>query len=95
MLKALSNSADCLIIETSEGRFEIPAALLRQNCPCAQCKSFQKKTLKVLDYSPTEIKILKASPAGNYGIKIYFSDGHSFGIFTFEHLLKLANQSKI
>lgn len=33
--------------------------------------------------------MLNVEPVGSYGIKIYWSDGHSAGIYTFDHLRKI------
>ena len=94
MIRAVIKNPLSLLVITQDEEFEIPANVLRYNCPCAKCKSEQVKAFKILDYDPEEIKILSVTGVGNYGVKINFSDGHSFGIFTFEQLIKLSKQLK-
>jgi DUF971 family protein len=36
---------------------------------------------------------LGAELAGNYGLRIEFSDGHSTGIYTWQYLRELASQA--
>ena len=94
MIRAVSNNPLSLLVITQDEEFEIPANVLRHNCPCAKCRSNQQKAFRILDYDPKEIKILSVTEVGNYGVKINFSDGHSFGIFTFDHLINLSKQLK-
>ncbi len=69
-------------------------AYLRDECPCALCNDQrQKKGALVAPPASPLLPIFKpkpravsAVPAGNYAIQIFFSDGHSSGIFSYEHL---------
>jgi DUF971 family protein len=36
-------------------------------------------------YKPT-LKMLSVEPVGNYAIRIHWSDGHSTGLYSWEHL---------
>jgi DUF971 family protein len=73
-------------------------ALLRRMSPSADMRQLREEMaanpLTVLPSSSGggsgPITALTASLAGNYGIKITFSDGHSTGIFTWEYLKQLA-----
>ena len=38
------------------------------------------------------IEIVSMTPAGNYGYKIAFSDGHSSGIYSFELLRSISRE---
>lgn len=63
---------------------------LRINCTCAQCID-EDTGRKLLDASrvPLDIAINSFKPVGRYGVNVTFSDRHSTGIYTFEHLRKL------
>ncbi len=68
---------------------------LRDSCPCATCRQPDPPQpadggLRVLSPAETQpLDIVAMSPVGNYAYHIQFSDGHSTGIFTFDHLRRL------
>ncbi len=90
-----------LTVEWEDGTttyFSIP--LLRRMSPSADMRELrQEMAANPLTVLPSTsgrsgpITALDASLAGNYGIKITFSDGHSTGIFTWEYLKTLAGTS--
>jgi DUF971 family protein len=90
-----------LLITWSDGPESVlTVGMLRQNCPCAGCDDLRKHAdpLRVLPASVKPVKLdqLVADQielVGNYAIQIRFSDGHDTGIFTFDHLRRLAAQS--
>jgi DUF971 family protein len=72
---------------------------LRDKCPCATCtgahgtpprepESPQNAASPFQMYTPT-LKIVSVAPVGNYAIQIHWSDGHSTGIYSWEHLRKI------
>ena len=64
-----------------------PARLLRLNCSCAQCVDEITGKKRLADDSvPEDVKPLSISPVGRYALHFQWSDGHSSGIYTFEHL---------
>ena len=71
-----------------ESLFE--ARFLRLQCPCASCvdEMTGKRVLRdeqVSDtVSPTSVELV-----GRYAIRVWWSDGHSSGIYTFELLRDL------
>lgn len=84
-------------------------AFLRDNCPCAVCTgahgtvpqrtNYQATSTPVADpanpfkiYQPA-VKMLSVEPVGQYAIKIQWNDGHGSGIYSWEHLRKLAEQT--
>lgn len=71
---------------------------LREECPCATCNDLREKkqsldsTVPTLSSSPA-LPMFKPKPrakaatqVGNYAIQISFSDGHSTGIYSYDHL---------
>ena len=69
--------------------------LLRQRCPCASCEgetdalgNLYKGPEQVLNPSSFEISGLQS--VGYYGLRPFWKDGHSTGIFTGDLLKKLS-----
>ena len=65
----------------------IPAARLRDLCPCAECVE-EGTGRKILDPAsiPADIRPGAISPVGNYAVQITWSDGHSTGIYSWRAL---------
>ena len=83
-------------IDWKDGRHsEYGLQYLRDNCPCASCAAPQHSPADNQElppfpmYTPT-LKIESVEPAGNYAIKIRWSDGHDAGIYTFEYLRSIS-----
>jgi prepilin-type processing-associated H-X9-DG protein len=76
--------------------FDFP--YLRDNCPCATCNDERDKKSALAEASPAfasspalpmfkpKTRATAATQVGNYAIQISFSDGHSTGIYSFDHL---------
>jgi DUF971 family protein len=65
---------------------------LRDKCPCAVCTGAHGTTPRQPEsnnplqlYKPV-LKILNVEQVGTYAIRIHWNDGHSSGIYSFEHL---------
>ena len=73
---------------------ELPFRLLRESCPCAACVD-ENTGRRILDITtiPDDIAPLKLSLAGNYALRIAWSDRHETGLYTWEHLAQLAAQT--
>jgi DUF971 family protein len=54
---------------------------LRDHCPCAGCTGSHGTAPRV--------KMESVEPVGNYAIRIVWSDGHSTGIYSFDHFRKI------
>jgi DUF971 family protein len=73
-------------------------AYLRENCPCATCNEERIKKDSVAENFPAfasspalpmfkpKPRAQSATPVGQYAIQLSFSDGHSTGIYSYEHL---------
>lgn len=68
----------------------LPARLLRQACPCAQCVE-EGTGRQLLDPAtvPETIVLTGAELVGRYAVSFTWSDGHNTGIFTWPHLRAL------
>jgi DUF971 family protein len=72
---------------------------LRDECPCASCTGAHGTEPQKTNYSSPaaspfqmykpSIKMLNVEPVGNYAIKIYWNDGHSTGIYSYDHLRRI------
>jgi len=73
-------------------------AYLREECPCATCNDAREKK-QALGEAASPFKSSPALPmfkpkpraqaatqVGNYAIQISFTDGHSTGIYSYDHL---------
>ncbi len=65
---------------------------LRDRCPCAGCTGAhgtpprQPEANNPFPMFKPNLKMLNAEPVGGYAIRIYWSDGHSSGIYSYHHL---------
>jgi ATP-binding protein involved in chromosome partitioning len=70
---------------------QLPNKQVRASCRCALC--VQEMTGEALldpETIPDDITVESLSPLGHYALAITWSDGHSSGIFSWEHLRGLA-----
>ena len=60
---------------------------LRLRCACANCQS-EVTGERLLDPTtvPEDLSVTNMAIAGNYGVSIHFSDGHTTGIYRFREL---------
>jgi len=71
-------------------------AYLREECPCATCNDERAKKQTFAAAAPASSAVLpmfkpkpraqSATVMGNYAVQIRFSDGHSTGIYSYDHL---------
>jgi DUF971 family protein len=71
---------------------------LRDECPCATCNDEREKKSSLTSSSPAmspasvlpmfkpKARAQAATQVGNYAVQISFSDGHSTGIYSYDHL---------
>lgn len=70
---------------------ELPFALLRSACMCAQCR--KRKLDGETPISSPDVKLVDARPSG-YGLQLVFDDGHDRGIFPWIYLKRLARDQQ-
>ena len=87
---------DLLIVSFSDGtEAMVSLDLLRQRCPCAACEgetdalgNLYKGPEQTLN--PSSFQISGLQPVGYYGLRPFWKDGHTTGIFTGALLKKLS-----
>ncbi|MEY4563948.1 MAG: hypothetical protein RLZZ618_3225 [Pseudomonadota bacterium] len=65
----------------------LSAAVLRQSCRCTDCRRLSAEELA--EITPDDLAVTDATPIGNYGLQLHFSDGHERGIYPWSHLRDL------
>ena len=90
----------CLVLKLQDSsEILIKTKPARLACPCAQCSGEIDVFGNVykggsrLQLSKNSFEIKKIQPVGNYGIKIFWGDNHSNGIYTFDFLKKLSHEN--
>ena len=69
---------------------ELPHALLRSRCACAQCRQAGREQPSL---TAVDVTIEHIEPYGANAVRLAFSDAHARGIFPFEYLRELARAS--
>ncbi|MDQ3330684.1 MAG: DUF971 domain-containing protein [Planctomycetota bacterium] len=82
-------------IAWSDGRSDgIPFRAMRCDCPCAACVSeFTGERLLDPAKVPEAIEPTAVELAGNYALKVRWSDGHDTGLYTWSHLRRLGDDA--
>ncbi|HKT11002.1 MAG TPA: DUF971 domain-containing protein [Terriglobia bacterium] len=83
-----------LVIEWADGHQSAYSyQYLRDRCPCATCLDSEPaapvKAGPLPMFGSGALKPLKAELVGRYALQIFWSDGHSAGIYTFDYLRDL------
>ncbi len=98
---ALGGPGQTVVIEWPDGHpSAYPYQYLRDHCPCATCAGSdaarRPKGAGVSSGAPAlpilgsqALKPLRAELVGRYALQIFWSDGHSSGIYTFDYLRSL------
>ncbi len=83
---------DTLAIEWSDGHHSVYGYReLRDRCPCSTCTGSEgtqatEQTTGKLPMFQTALRPLRAELVGRYALQIFWSDGHSTGIYSFDYL---------
>ena len=75
-------------------RFQLPCEYLRVYSPSAEVRGHGPGQ-EVLQVGKENVNITAIEPVGNYAIKLYFDDGHSTGIYSWDWLYELGTQQEI
>lgn len=90
----LKGENDTLRVEWSDGhRSAYGYRYLRDRCPCATCQELGPPAETPPDPFPMfgvkAIKPVRAEVVGRYAVQIFWNDGHSTGIYSFDNLRSL------
>jgi len=90
----LHGEGNALAIEWADGHHSAyPYQHLRDHCPCATCLDTEPASPQPAGPLPMfgsgPLRPDKAELVGRYALQIYWSDGHSSGIYTFDYLRDL------
>jgi DUF971 family protein len=71
----------------------LPLDLLRRACPCAACQGEPDALGRVVrprvEHGPMAFVLRSIQEIGGYALQLFWADGHSSGIYSFEYLLRL------
>lgn len=83
--------AGVLELHWSDGEVcRLPFRTLRGSCPCAACvDEFTGRRLVGPEAVDPDVRPADAGFAGNYALKITWSDGHETGLYTWSYLREL------
>ncbi|WP_439134818.1 gamma-butyrobetaine hydroxylase-like domain-containing protein [Pseudomaricurvus sp.] len=84
----LHKKAKTLDVQYGNQLFTLPAEFLRVHSPSAEVQGHGPGQA-VLQHGKKHVAIDKIEAVGNYGLRIYFSDQHDSGIFTWSYLHEL------
>ncbi len=84
---AISKSSGIKIDWRDGHHSSYPLQYLRDRCPCATCTGAHGPVpvANPLQLYKPVLKIEAVEPAGNYALQIKWNDGHSSGIYSYEH----------
>lgn len=88
------NDAEITIKWSDDVESRYDSVSLRRSCPCAGCINEWTGEKMLNDAQvPDDLKIDRVSIVGRYALNFHFSDGHETGIFSFNFLRKLSDES--
>ena len=81
----LSKNKKALTVTFDETDYSMTSEYLRVYSPSAEVQGHGPGQ-ETLQLNKQDVEIEKLSPMGNYAISIYFSDGHTTGIYSWSYL---------
>ncbi len=88
-----SKSARALTVTFDDGaKFTLPYTTLRLESPSAEVQGHGSGPKPPPPLVTDDLQVEKADPVGRYAVRIYFSDGHSSGLFTWAYLRELGEK---
>ena len=83
-----------LTVTFDDGRsYVLPAELLRVLSPSAEVQG-HSEAQRVTVAGKKNVGILRIEPVGNYAVRIGFDDGHDTGLFVWDYLRELGENSE-
>ena len=88
-----SKSKRTLNVEFDDGEtYAIPYKTLRLESPSAEVQGHGSGPKPPLPVISDDLNVEKADPVGRYAVRIFFTDGHSSGLFTWAYLRELGEK---
>jgi DUF971 family protein len=88
-----SRSGKVLTIAFDDGEtFTLPYRTLRLESPSAEVQGHGSGPKPPPPVISDDLNVEKADPVGRYAVRIFFSDGHSSGLFTWAYLRELGEK---
>jgi len=86
----ISKGSGVTIVWKDGHRSEYDLQYLRDRCPCAMCGKLEKPAAQQLS-NPLPLykaraRIQDVEMVGHYALRFFWNDGHSTGIYSYEHL---------
>jgi len=71
----------------------LPLPMLRRACPCAACQGEPDALGRVVrphvEFGPGAFELRRYEIVGGYALQLFWADGHSTGIYSFDYFAKL------
>ncbi|MCA9053920.1 MAG: DUF971 domain-containing protein [Planctomycetaceae bacterium] len=94
-LRVLSAESVLEVVWIGGGVDRFPFRDLRIACPCAACiNEFTGERILDPQSGPQDVRPVGVDFAGNYGLKVVWSEGHNSGIYTWDHLHRLSRSKR-
>ena len=88
-----SKSGRALTVAFDDGaKFTLPYKTLRLESPSAEVQGHGSGPKPPPPLVSDDLQVEKADPVGRYAVRIFFSDGHSSGLFTWAYLRELGEK---
>lgn len=87
----INNTRDTLTLRYDANEFSLSAEYLRVYSPSAEVRGHGVGQEK-LQTGKRLVRITEITAAGNYAVKIGFSDGHDSGLYDWDYLYALAHE---
>jgi DUF971 family protein len=99
---AISKSNGIKIDWTDGHHSDYTLEQLRDACPCATCTGAHGTEPQKTSYAnpgpfpmyKPKLKMTSVEPVGKYAVRIFWNDGHSTGIYSFDHLRDICSCEK-
>jgi DUF971 family protein len=75
------------------GSFDLAAEILRVRSPSAEVQGHSPSERRTVA-GKQNVQILELHPVGNYAVRLVFDDTHSTGIFSWDYLFELGQNSE-
>ena len=88
-----SKSGQALTVTFDDGKsFTLSYKTLRLESPSAEVQGHGSGPKPPPPVISNDLSVEKAEPVGRYAVRIFFSDGHSSGLFTWAYLRELGEK---